>query len=244
MAGGHAVDTRARAALCNGRAVRNPVDKLGAPWGRLAWGGQHDGTLLKEGVGDINRLIDKMAVELSLSPEDVEEVRMNRVIDLEVDGSNPAEVRERVAAMCRQLLANPVLEGFEVELQNGVLQIVFEDPSPAKFVISPNAPVRQIWVSALYRSYKLSWLPEASAFALDGETLNALIARKLDVWVLVIVGAAGSVAALVLGRQLAAAGIGEDVRAQGLDRAVVDAFQLPENCVDRFHREPIARRAR
>jgi len=52
--------------------------------------------------------------------------------------------------------------GFEVELQNGVLQIVFEDPSPAKFVVSPNAPVRQIWVSAMSRSYKLTWQPERS----------------------------------------------------------------------------------
>jgi iron donor protein CyaY len=67
--------------------------------------------------------------------------------------------------------------GFEVELQNGVLQIVFEDPAPAKFVISPNAPVRQIWVSAMSRSYKLAWRPESSSFALDGESLDALITR-------------------------------------------------------------------
>jgi CyaY protein len=67
--------------------------------------------------------------------------------------------------------------GFEVELQNGVLQLVFEDPSPAKFVVSPNAPVRQIWVSAMSRSYKLTWQPESSTFALDGESLDALIKR-------------------------------------------------------------------
>ena len=67
--------------------------------------------------------------------------------------------------------------GFEVELQNGVLQIVFEDPSPAKFVVSPNAPVRQIWVSAMSRSYKLTWQPEASTFALAGESLETLITR-------------------------------------------------------------------
>jgi CyaY protein len=67
--------------------------------------------------------------------------------------------------------------GFEVELQNGVLQVVFEDPSPAKFVVSPNAPVRQIWVSAMSRSYKLTWQPESSTFALDGESLEALIKR-------------------------------------------------------------------
>src|SRR6188472_384839 len=77
----------------------------------------------------------------------------------------------------RTLLPLADQEGFEVELQNGVLQVIFEDPSPAKFVVSPNAPVRQIWVSAMSRSYKLTWSPEAAAFALDGERLDALLER-------------------------------------------------------------------
>ena len=68
-------------------------------------------------------------------------------------------------------------EGFEVELQNGILQVVFDEPRPAKFVVSPNAPVRQIWVSAMSRSYKLSWTQERSAFELDGESLNELVNR-------------------------------------------------------------------
>ena len=68
-------------------------------------------------------------------------------------------------------------EGFEVELQNGVLNLVFEEPADAKFVVSPNAPVRQIWVSAMARSYKLAWAPELGAFALDGETLPQLLER-------------------------------------------------------------------
>jgi iron donor protein CyaY len=67
--------------------------------------------------------------------------------------------------------------GFEVELQNGVLQIIFEEPSPTKFVVSPNAPVRQIWVSAMSRSYKLSWADDAATFTLDGETLDDLLNR-------------------------------------------------------------------
>jgi len=67
--------------------------------------------------------------------------------------------------------------GFEVELQNGVLNLVFEEPSEMKFVVSPNAPVRQIWVSAMARSYKLSWAPDLDAFALDGETLPRLLDR-------------------------------------------------------------------
>ena len=77
----------------------------------------------------------------------------------------------------RALLPLADQEGFEVELQNGVLQVVFDDPAPAKFVVSPNAPVRQVWVSAMSRSYKLSWADEASAFALAGESLNALLER-------------------------------------------------------------------
>jgi len=68
-------------------------------------------------------------------------------------------------------------EGFEVELQNGVLNLVFEEPVETKFVVSPNAPVRQIWVSAMSRSFKLSWVPELGAFALDGETLPKLLDR-------------------------------------------------------------------
>ena len=68
-------------------------------------------------------------------------------------------------------------EGFEIELQNGVLNLIFEEPGDMKFVISPNAPVRQIWVSAMARSYKLSWAPEKQAFALDGEVLTQLLER-------------------------------------------------------------------
>jgi CyaY protein len=77
----------------------------------------------------------------------------------------------------RALMPLADAEDFEVELQNGVLQVVFEAPASAKFVVSPNAPVRQIWVSAMSRSYKLMWSAGAAAFALDGEPLDALMAR-------------------------------------------------------------------
>ncbi len=77
----------------------------------------------------------------------------------------------------RSLLPLADEEGFEVELQNGVLQVIFEDPAPAKFVVSPNAPVRQVWVSAMSRSFKLAWSSASSSFELDGETLDALLTR-------------------------------------------------------------------
>src|SRR5919109_4957912 len=84
---------------------------------------------------------------------------------------------EALEAARRSLLPLADSEGFEVELQNGVLNLVFEEPTDTKFVVSPNAPVRQIWVSAMARSYKLSWTPELNAFALDGETLPRMLER-------------------------------------------------------------------
>src|SRR5204862_2976742 len=84
---------------------------------------------------------------------------------------------EALEAARRSLLPLADSEGFEVELQNGVLKLEFEEPSEAKFVVSPNAPVRQIWVSAMARSYKLAWAPDLDAFALDGETLPQLLDR-------------------------------------------------------------------
>jgi len=44
------------------------------------------------------------------------EVRMDRVIHMEVEGDDPRQVKARVEDMCRRLLANPVLEDFEVEV--------------------------------------------------------------------------------------------------------------------------------
>jgi phosphoribosylformylglycinamidine synthase PurS subunit len=43
--------------------------------------------------------------------------RIGRVVDFEVEASNPDEARERVDEMCRQLLANPLIESYEVEVR-------------------------------------------------------------------------------------------------------------------------------
>lgn len=71
--------------------------------------------------------------------------------------------------------------GFEVEGQGDKLELLFEEPEEARFVISPNTPVRQIWISALTTSFKLSWSDAAGAFVLDktGETLSQLMGRIL-----------------------------------------------------------------
>ena len=70
--------------------------------------------------------------------------------------------------------------GFEVEDNNGVMNILFEDGS-SKFVVTPNTPIRQIWISALATSFKLEWSEPAKAFVLPktGEPLIPLVQRLL-----------------------------------------------------------------
>ena len=70
--------------------------------------------------------------------------------------------------------------GFEFEDNNGVMNILFEDGS-SKFVVTPNTPVRQIWISAQATSYKLEWSEPVRAFVLPktGEPLLQLTERLL-----------------------------------------------------------------
>jgi iron donor protein CyaY len=71
---------------------------------------------------------------------------------------------------------------FEVEGQSDRLDLLFEDPDETRFVISPNAPVRQIWISALTTSFKLGWSDSAGTFVLEktGETLAQVMSRILS----------------------------------------------------------------
>jgi len=69
---------------------------------------------------------------------------------------------------------------FEPDFNNGALSIEFEDDG-ARFVVSPNTPVRQIWVSALSKSYKLDWDEARTAFILPetGATLADLMSEVI-----------------------------------------------------------------
>lgn len=79
-------------------------------------------------------------------------------------------------ALFRRLSAASDDADFEADFNSGALTIEFEEP-PAKFVISPNAPVHQVWVSAHSKSYKLDWDSVANDFVLasTGQTLTQLI---------------------------------------------------------------------
>jgi phosphoribosylformylglycinamidine synthase subunit PurS len=46
----------------------------------------------------------------------VEQARVGRVVDLELEAASRDEARSQVERMCVELLANPLIESFEIEL--------------------------------------------------------------------------------------------------------------------------------
>jgi phosphoribosylformylglycinamidine synthase subunit PurS len=49
----------------------------------------------------------------------VAEARVGRVVDVELDDHDPTAAREQLERMCEQLLANPLIESYEIELPAG-----------------------------------------------------------------------------------------------------------------------------
>lgn len=87
---------------------------------------------------------------------------------------------EAFASLKKSLFAAEDDADIEVEDQSGALHISFEDG--ARFVVSPNAPVRQIWISALTTSFKLDWSEAEKDFVLtkSGERLKPLMGRLIS----------------------------------------------------------------
>ena len=46
----------------------------------------------------------------------VDAVRIGRIVDIELDAADAEQARVEVQRMCEQLLANPLIESFDIEL--------------------------------------------------------------------------------------------------------------------------------
>jgi len=95
--------------------------------------------------------------------------------DVEFRKSADAAIEE----LKQELYASEDEGDFEVEEQAGALYVIFEEPA-GKFVITPNAPVQQIWISALSTSFKLDYVSGRFVLPKTGETLIPLVKRLID----------------------------------------------------------------
>ncbi len=108
--------------------------------------------------------------------------RGNRYTGAMLDETTFRRESDRALEALKQALiaAEDAGGSFECEDNSGAMNILFEDGS-SKFVVTPNTPVRQIWISAQTTSFKLDWDETAGAFVLPktGEALLQLIQRLL-----------------------------------------------------------------
>ena len=69
---------------------------------------------LKPGIMDVQGASVKRALA-GLGFSELSDLRVGKVIDVDVTGTTSQEARARVGEMCRQLLANPILEDYTIE---------------------------------------------------------------------------------------------------------------------------------
>lgn len=60
----------------------------------------------------------------SLDYEQVHDVRMGKLLSLDVEAASKDEARDGAEAMCRRLLANPVTEDFEIDVRDAEVEEV------------------------------------------------------------------------------------------------------------------------
>lgn len=70
---------------------------------------------LKPGIADPQGQTIERALP-ALGYQGVNEVRVGKLITLEVDAADESDARTRVEEMCERLLANPVIESYEVTI--------------------------------------------------------------------------------------------------------------------------------
>ena len=71
--------------------------------------------MLKNGVLDPQGEAIKHALN-NIGFESVTGVRQGKVIELDIEGSDKRQVRSQIENMCNKILANTVIENFEIEL--------------------------------------------------------------------------------------------------------------------------------
>ena len=70
---------------------------------------------LKRGILDPQGTAVRRALE-GLGYREVRDLRVGKVLELELEAAEAVQARGRLEEMCRRLLANPVTEDFQVEI--------------------------------------------------------------------------------------------------------------------------------
>lgn len=72
--------------------------------------------MLKPGIADPQGQTIERALP-ALGYDGVSDVRVGKVIELSLSASDEADARTRIEEMCERLLANPVIESYEIAIE-------------------------------------------------------------------------------------------------------------------------------
>ena len=73
---------------------------------------------LKPGILDVQGAAVQRALA-GLGFGDLRDLRVGKLVEVDVDAASPAAARARVDEMCRKLLANTILEDYTIEAVDG-----------------------------------------------------------------------------------------------------------------------------
>ena len=73
---------------------------------------------LKPGILDVQGAAVQRALA-GLGFGDLRDLRVGKLVEVDVDAASPAAARARVDEMCRKLLANTILEDYTIEAADG-----------------------------------------------------------------------------------------------------------------------------
>jgi phosphoribosylformylglycinamidine synthase len=73
---------------------------------------------LRPGIMDVQGAAVQRAL-VGLGFGDLRDLRVGKIVEVEVDAASASAARARVEEMCRKLLANPVLEDYTIETVDG-----------------------------------------------------------------------------------------------------------------------------
>ncbi|MGD9014798.1 MAG: phosphoribosylformylglycinamidine synthase subunit PurS [Candidatus Omnitrophota bacterium] len=71
---------------------------------------------LKKTVSDPQGLTIKHALE-SLGYQDLEEVRVGKLVTIKLRSKSKEEVKQKINEMCQKLLANPIIEDYSLKIE-------------------------------------------------------------------------------------------------------------------------------
>ncbi|NCO33732.1 MAG: hypothetical protein AUJ92_21180 [Armatimonadetes bacterium CG2_30_59_28] len=128
----------------------------------------------------------------NLGYNEVKGVRIGKFVELEIDGDKPADIEVRVREMCEKLLANPIIEDYQVNVAAGNPALEVREPRTAH-ATKPRVEDWRGFHMSVSEYEALDWKERGNLHAefqqLHGDWIEQQMQERGAKWILVVEGA-------------------------------------------------------